>query len=281
MGFRSKLLTWIYNQLCQLIIDEPEISYQNDISGYSDLNNLNIGDKNSQISKIGSNVNNRYFAPRQPNTNFNTPLRKLYNRPITQNDVSGLRTETKQRGNADLTLPLINTPSAFLHIVTAEKDLYFPSRRIPAEGRLRDQIEFLKIGVDCVLRDETEPIPGTGFQGNGKFWKKQIEDCVDPIEFPVTISTIPPTTPPYRPLYYRSINHQAADFVEDTERILNATAVRDLRLSYGPNNEAEARVMNIILGIWGMLPDSENSPTDTVRCIFELEVHYPKVPGFC
>ena len=269
MGFRGQILNWIYNQLCiNLLIDNPEESYQNAIN--PDLNNLKIGDKTHQISITAPG--NKYLAPRQPKLlEFSTPLRRLYNRPTTQNDVTGLKVENG--------FPKVITPSAFIHIVTAEKDLYFPSRRIPAEGRLNDQIEFLKIGIDCVLRDETEPIAGTSFQGNGEFWKEQVKDCVDPIPPIETVNG-------YQPLYYRPINQQATDFVEDTERILSAGTLRNMVFQYGPpnpttNQQAEAKVMNVILGIWGMLPNSENSPTDTVRCIYELEIHYPKVPGLC
>ena len=39
----------------------------------------------------------------------------------------------------------------------------------------------------------------------------------------------------------------------------------------------QADVRNVNLPRWGMLPDAENSPTDTIRCIFDLEIHYPKI----
>ena len=277
MGFRGQILNYIYNQLCtKLIISEPNKSYQNSISGYEDLNWLQQSDNRIVAPTPGTDADKPYLAPRQSKLpEFNTPLRMLYNRPITQNDVAGLRIDPITK------LPEIMTPSAFIHIVTAEKDLYFPSRRIPAEGRLNDQIEFLKIGIDCVLRDETVAIPGTNFGGNGKYWHDQIKLCQVPE--PPNIDNIPSlqSITNYIVPYHKPINQQATGFVEDTERILCAGTLRNMVFKYGPNEESEAKVMNIILGIWGMLPDSENSPTDTVRCIFELEIHYPKVPGLC
>ena len=266
IGFREQLLNYIYNQLCgQLVIPDPKSSYQNDIN--NDLDKLQLGNASTAISLQSSvaNLGVRYLAPRQPNGNFNTPLRCLYNRPITQVDIAGLRIDSNTK------LPEVNTPSAFIHIVTAEKDLYFPSRRIPAEGTLKDQIEFLKIGIDCVLRDETEPIAGTNFKGNGKFWESQTRQCLDP--------PLLPKIRDYQPLYHKPINHQAVGFVEDTESILNAGSLRNLILKFGPGGQYQAVIMNVLLAVWGMLPDAENSPTDTVRCIYEFEIHYPKIYG--
>ena len=273
VGFREQLLNEIYNYLCmKLVIEQSEISYQNNIPGYSDLNRLKIGDENNRISV--STSGNTYLVPRRPKLpEFNTPLRSLLNRPITQVDVAGLKVDSSKK-------PLINTPSAFMHIVTAEKDLYFPSRRIPADGRIKDQIEFLKIGIDCVLRDETDPIIGTSFEGNGKYWHNQIKLCTDMTvvkELPdITGLSLPQG---YVVPYHKPINQQAVGFVEDTERILNAGTFRQHTYKYGPNEENEAVVMNVLLAIWGMLPDAENSPTDTVRCVYEFEIHYPKIPG--
>ena len=80
----------------------------------------------------------------------------------------------------------------------------------------------------------------------------------------------------YQPLYHKTINEQATGFVADMEYLLRPAGFGDRSFSFGPNDEYQAVVMNTNLAIWGMLPDSHNSPTDTVRCVFELEIHYPK-----
>ena len=97
---------------------------------------------------------------------------------------------------------------------------------------------------------------------------------------------MPPVTT-YEPQYHRTINQQAVQFVQDIESLLDP---EDMKVDQQSNNYRfgpasveypdgiyQAWVMNTNLAMWGMLPEAGNAPTDTVRCIFEFEVHYPKV----
>ena len=81
MGFREAILLFIEKQLCDnLIIDEPDVPFQNQITGYEDLNRLRDIRSDAALSVTPSNTydTQSYLAPRRPKDNFSTPLRRLY-----------------------------------------------------------------------------------------------------------------------------------------------------------------------------------------------------------
>ena len=239
----------------------------------------------------GTSTKNTFLAPRQPKAGFSTTLANLFCRPIKNFDVTGLRpggiTGGPDRGGC------LESGTAFLHIIDGEKDIYWPQRNNPAAGRLDRQVEYLKIAIDCVFRDLAEPQKdirdknGNYWIGNGKDWRNRIAMGNDPLPLQyIYLTEDRPTTPPsedwqrtgeiYQPRYYRTINQQAVQFVEDVEMILNPDKFRKKPFRFGAEKQYEAVVMNTNLAVWGMLPEAGNSPTDTVRCVFELEIHYPK-----
>ena len=275
-GFREAILNDIETRICnQLIIDEPTVEFQNDIAGYQNLYRLKFNQNDQVVIGTQGNIpsvvpnsekENAYMAPRRPKIDgYSTPLRKLYCRPITNKDVTGIR----NRGNRVL------FPTAFVHIIDGEKDIYWPQRNNPVQGRLNHQVEYLKVAIDCVLRNEAEPDPATNTLGNGEYWKRLIEQAL-PIPALDAIHLQGLLTGTYQPQYHRTINQQSVQFVQDLELLLQPETFRSRTYKYGLNDRFEASVMNVNLAIWGMLPDSQNSPTDTVRCVFELEIHYPK-----
>ena len=305
MGFREAILQYIEQQICDyLIIDEPDIPYQNQIAGYEDLNRLrNIeSDPGTVLAPDLSGTNaydmQSFLVPRRPKDHFSTALRQLYCRPIKNFDSTGLRQVKKLFRDRE---PILQTPTAFLHIISGEKDIYWPQRNRPATSRLNYQVEYLKVAIDCVFRDLSEPqnellirpsdtageMPKP-WLGNGKYWSDQKKACnnIDPID----ISGLTGLPMGYQPEYYKTINQQATGFVQDIESLLDPTDIRNRPVAgmpsspdtaqtfnFGENNAFSADVRNTNLAIWGMLPESGNSPTDTVRCVFELEIHYPKI----
>ena len=72
MGFREAILLFIEKQLCDhLIIDEPDIPFQNQIAGYEDLNRLRPDPMdNNKLKPSGTNTYDEesYLAPPRPNT---------------------------------------------------------------------------------------------------------------------------------------------------------------------------------------------------------------------
>ena len=302
MDFRSKILKRIEKKIItQLVIENPDEEYQNQIAGYENLDQLKLGATNTDPITISS-TGTTYKAPRRPNLDgYNTPLRALHCRPIQSFDVTGLRASapigvaappgSRSKSKSKSGLPGM-TPQAFLHIISGEKDIYWPQRNAPNVGRLDNQIEYLKIGIDCVLRDETgtDPALKSEYPGNGEYWWEEILNGRDPMDLPsIQLQQLNPVNPlapsptnlEYQPQYHKTINEQAVGFVTDMERLLNPGSIRlteqGTNYTFGPNNEYEAQILNTNLAIWGMLPEAGNAPTDTVRCIFELEVHYPKV----
>lgn len=279
MGFREQILKKIEKQICENLVleEDPFVRFQNDIPGYQELNRLRNITSDHVLSLTGSTVKDHlsFLSPRKPqNSDYNSILRAFYCRPINQRDITGLERLSST------SKPLIETPSAFLSFNTSEKDIYWPQRNNPASARLKDQVEYMKINIDCVFRDETEGLGEPNYEGNGKYWKEQTRLCKDlnpldeiTIQHPSNLAG-----QMYRPEYHKTINQQVAQFIEDIERLLNPNNLRTDTYKYGPSEQYEARVMNTNLAIWGMLPDSQNSPTDTVRAVFEVEVHYPKVP---
>ena len=160
-GFREQLLKIIEKEIiCELIIDDPMIPYQNGVTGYGNIyrykfTGLNqggqilldssLGDisgikevpnsspKSYELTDlsgnrlVGMSPKYSFMAPRQPRSGYSTPLRKLYCRPIENFDVTGLRPggiiggSGGNRNGDDV---------AFLHIITGEK--------IQGQGRLKD-----------------------------------------------------------------------------------------------------------------------------------------------
>ena len=127
-------------------------------------------------------------------------------------------------------------------------------------------------------------MPGA-WLGNGKHWEEQKKLCND-IDLP-SITGLPAN---YQPQYHKTINQLATGFVQDVELLLNPGTIRDRPVpgmpaapdaiqtfNFGDMGQYQADVRNVNLPRWGMLPDAENAPTDTVRCIFDLEIHYPKI----
>ena len=298
MGFREAILKLIEDQVRKLIIPQPVMVCQNDIDGYQNLYQLKFSgpDASGPITKSSDHISidssgrvdqsskmNSYLAPRIPNAGYSTPLRYLHCRPIQNWDVTGLRPGGARARGPDIR-PISGAPTAFLHIITGEKDIYWPQRNNPAEGRLGDQIEYLKIAIYCVLRNEAEYEKASNTIGNGQLWNNQVNSGVSPSALPEidlidtsqSIRTLFHPTRKYETFYHKTINQQAVGFVEDLESLLVVGPFRNQVYSYGLNHEKQARVMNTLLPIWGMLPDAGNSPTDTVRCVFELEIHYPK-----
>ena len=305
MGFRETILKIIEEQVCKMVLnDDSDIAFQNDIPGYENLYALQpIGPnkefqidpsimlpiiRNSQNRLVTNSggllskekIENSYKAPRIQNSSFTSFIRRLYCRPIKNFDVTGLRPQSgrfsKERIDPeDFDRQISNSPSAFLHIVTGEKDIYWPQRNNPAKSRLDDQVEYLKIAIDCVLKNEAEIDKAGGITGNGECWQKLTDRCLPVPELP-EIDLQNPLSGKYRPEYHKTINQQATQFIEDVESLLVLGPFRNRTYRYGPNHEKEARVMNTNLAIWGMLPEASNSPTDTVRAVFELEIHYPK-----
>ena len=140
---------------------------------YEPLNNLKFGDSNTPIDS--TNSGSPFQAPRSPKSNlYNTPLRALHCRPINTLDVTG-RKVNQQSGNSQSNSCITDKPpQAFLHIISGEKDIYWPQRDAPNIGRLSNQIEYLKVGIDCVFRDEATPQPADNIIGNGDYWYNQI-----------------------------------------------------------------------------------------------------------
>ena len=291
-AFRETILEYIRKQICDnlLLQEDPEIRFQNDVPGYENLYRLKFLGENKKIildfpSRIittptDTDKRNVFYAPRHTLIEgFNTPLRSIHNRPVQNSDVTGLIPSSEPS--------IIGTPAAFIHIIGGEKDIYWPQRNRPTETRLNYQVEYLKVAIDCVLRDETEDESSLNILGNGDYWKDQVERCLEPPPIPEVLLADGRS---YRSTYHKTINDQAVGFVEDLELLLNPASIRSRPVAgmpmamtnsvqtfnFGPNGQYQADVRNTNLAIWGMLPDSQNSPTDTVRCIFELEIHYPK-----
>ncbi len=301
MGFREAILLFIEKQLCDnLIIDEPDVPFQNQIAGYEDLNRLRDIGSNTALAAIGTNTYDEtsYLAPRRSNGHFSTPLRRLYCRPIKNSDVTGILGSI---GTFDDKNPIFKTPSAFLHINGGEKDLYWPQRTRPAETRLGYQVEYLRVNIDCVFRDLSEPQPELPMRptvndgempkswlGNGQYWEDQKKLCN--VIQPININGLTGLPSDYQPEYHKTINQLATGFVQDLESLLDPSDIRTRSdtpsgmppqpgqaFTFGEMGKYQADVRNVNLPRWGMLPDAENSPTDTIRCIFDLEIHYPKI----
>ena len=341
MGFREALLRHIELLIIQnLIIDQPDIEYQNDISGYTNLYKLKLDSsgkifKDPTISgdlpyinpyttnkderkKLNDYRENAYLAPRPANPGYHTSLRALHCRPIKNFDVTGLRHTRSQAipGRLDLSDdnrsikvqpriisveggidrgPVDNPPQAFLHIVSGEKDLDRPIRNTARKARLDHQVEYMKVAIDCVFRDICTPQPEDLIDGNGKYWLDQVQKGFSPPEIPeielqppVIMPSVPNPLSPTMPMmttypaeYHKTLNQQAVGFIEDIESLLDHS---DLRFnpegqvySFGPDNSYQAWIMDVNMAMWGMLPEAGNSPTDTVRSIFTIEIHYPKI----
>ena len=339
MGFREALLKHIELQIIQnLIIDNPEIEYQNDIEGYTNLYHLKFGsdgkiqppppgsvdlpyidpytDDDAKYKEWLKYRENAYLAPRISNPGYSTALRALHCRPIKNFDVTGLRhvqsqalpgrpprksDNPKSRGVRIIDVtggvdrgPVDNPPQAFLHIVSGEKDIDRPIRNTKRKARVDHQVEYMKVAIDCVFRDICTPQPEDHLLGNGKYWFNQIQKGFNPPEIPEIDLQSPVLMPPPNPLsptmpmmttytaeYHKTLNQQAVGFIEDIESLLDAS---DLRLNaegqvyrFGPDNSYQAWIMDANLALWGMLPEAGNSPTDTVRSVFTIEIHYPKV----
>ena len=290
-GFREAILEYIKKLICDNLVlqEDPEIRFQNDVEGYENLYRLKfLGEDKKIILDFPSRIittptdtdkQNVFYAPRHPfKDGFNTSLRALYNRPLQNSDVTGLISGSESPFT-------IRTPAVFIHIIDGEKDIYWPQRNNAVTSRLGYQVEYLKVAIDCVLRDETEAEPTLNILGNGSYWKDQTQKCIELPDLPQVILADGTS---YQPTYHRTINDQAVGFVEDLELLLDPQEIRSRPIpgmpsqseaqtfNFGPNGQYHADVRNTNLAIWGMLPDSQNSPTDTVRCIFELEIHYPK-----
>ena len=309
MGFREAILKEIEKRICMaLIIPDQEIEYQNDVRGYTNLYKLqftNDGKIKKDLmqpgnlsytdyvtsnprpeSDIGKYKSTSYLAPRIPNTGYSTPLHALYCRPIQNLDITGLRPIESRRGTTGGPNrgKVNHTPTAFLHIIDGEKDIYWPQRNRTAKARVDHQVEYMKIAIDCVFRDKCHVQKADEITGNGEHWEKEIMACRPPPPIDVTGLSLPSG---YQPQYNPTINEQAVRFVQDTELILNPQTMNDI-YTFGPNTASvgqpykgqyQAWVHNTNLAMWGMLPEAGGSPTDTVRTVFELEIHYPKVPG--
>ena len=159
MGFREAILQFIERQICDhLIIDEPDVPYQNQIAGYENLNRLRdiTSDPGIVLAPSGTNTYDKesFLAPRRPKGHFSTALRRLLCRPIKNFDTTGLRQVNSLFADRK---PIFKTPTAFLHIISGEKDIYWPQRNNPATSRLNYQVEYLKVAIDCVFRDLSEP----------------------------------------------------------------------------------------------------------------------------
>ena len=256
-----------------------------------------------KLEPSGTNVYDKesFLVPRRPNDHFSTALRQLFCRPIKNFDATGLKQVNSVFADRK---PILHTPTAFLHIISGEKDIYWPQRNNPATSRLNYQVEYLKVAIDCVFRDLSEPQvslpirplvtdderPDDWF-GNGEYWAEQKKACrfIDPIDIRDPVTGTDLSLPSgYQPEYYKTINEQAVGFVQDVESLLDPTDLRNRpnttnpsepaqAFKFGVNQEYSADVRNTNLAIWGMLPEAGNSPTDTVRCVFELEIHYPKI----
>lgn len=275
MNFRNAVLNDIRKRICDhLIIPEPKVTFQNFISGYSNLDDLKFDRDTQEVQLSPTNADGIFYAPRRANSGFNTALRSVQDRPIKNFDVTGLRPASATGVPERIENDPAPAPTTFIHIVEARKDIDPPGRTNAQPGRLDQRIEYLELAIDCVLRDDTYQ-PETNRKGNGLLWKNQNDLCIPISELP-EINLQSPETGTYRTEYHKTINNQATGFVEDMESILNPGTQRRV-VNFGASMELEAVINNVIFTQWGMLPQSSNTPTDTVRCLFVIEIRYPTI----
>lgn len=293
MDWRLEVLAYIEQQLCILMVNDPEKEFENDID--PELNGLTFNTNTQTIELNGQPAleqNNTYLAPRVPKLGgsnmgrFNTPIRSFLSQPVKPEDVASIDSRKRRRKNQrNLNNGL---PAMFLQIAGGTSDIRGPAFNESNEtpGRIGQQIEYFEFNILGVFRDRTwDPTlpsectdnPNHHWKGNGRAWFDARRRCQKLPPFPDLSGLQESNSMAVN--YWRPVNQQALGFVHDVQLLLDLahiTAINPMIQNQMPTRSGDTFIMNTYWGDWIMLPNTQNSPVEVVSVPLILKVYHPK-----
>ena len=299
--WRKKILRYLEDQICILMVPERQHRFENDINPELDYYKFSGGNGTGPIQyDKDTNYNpperdDRFMAPRNPNPGFNTPLRHFISNPIKNEDLTGINEGNK-------------TPAIYLQVYGGVQDpSQAPQPPQRTDVRINSSKETVQFVIHGVFRDDSLPQvdilygpqgssgpPTHKWYGNGYDWQMKKEGC-QRIQNLKTywedrrcdMPSIPPV-PEAR--WHRTMNEQILDFIDDIEFLLNIANLQSIRIdtllgSHPPVDpkdlttlaDNDAFISKAWWGTWQCYKMAENSPINVVSLPLIMEVHFPIV----